>query len=333
MVGKGKACVTVLLVCGLLAGCAARAQVPEATAETATSETAEDFWHREAVSADAELFSRETAAAAETAATSETADDMVLTDQQRAALDEFCASQTGSFSVYLQDLTTGDTYIYGAEASYYMASLLKAPYALWLCQLDDEGSIDLSIDLPNFYYGALTGETMSAYNWSETVPARTALYAMIAESDNDAADLLSILWPGNYDTGFTAFLQQLNYTLPETCAMVSTGIEGYATVEDIGRTMEALYYYFAGDGENAEFLQSCFLAANHNILYLPDDVPVAKKYGSWDGAFHDAAIVYAPYPYILCCMTDQGNTEIDFPSAPVAAMQTLGQMALAFLDG
>lgn len=319
----------VLLVCGLLAGCAARAEEVESTApETAvaTAESAQTLWQEAAVAADGQLFSRENA-------TAETASIEVLTPERRAELDEFCAAQNGSFSVYLKDLTTGETYLYGGEASYYLASLLKAPYALWLCQLDDEGSIDLSIDLPNFYYGALSGETMSAYNWSETVPARTALYAMIAESDNDAADLLSTLWPGNFDTGFTAFLQQLGYTLPETCAMVSTGIEGYATVEDVGRTMEALYRYFEGDGENAAFLQSCFFAADHEALYLPEWVPAAKKYGSWDGAFHDAAIVYAPYPYILCCMTDQGNTEIDFPTAPVAAMQTLGKMVLSFLDG
>lgn len=316
----------VLLAAGLLAGCAAQAEEAEALPAETVAATSESAALLQEESGDTLTVSRENA-------TPETASGTILTAQRRAELDAFCAAQTGSFSVYLQDLSTGETYLYGAEASYYLASLLKAPYALCLCQLADEGTIDLSTELPNFYYGALTGETMSEYSLSQTVPARVALYAMIAESDNDAADLLSNLWPGNYDTGFTAFLQQLGYTMPETCAMVATGIEGYGTVEDVGRTMEALYQYFAGEGENAVFLQSCFLAADHQALYLPEGVPAAKKYGSWDGAFHDAAIVYAPYPYILCCMTDQGNTEIDFPTAPVAAMQTLGRMVLSFLDG
>lgn len=54
-----------------------------------------------------------------------------------AELDEFCAAQPGSFSVYLQDLTSGQEYTYKADTLYYPASTLKAPYALWLCQRDD----------------------------------------------------------------------------------------------------------------------------------------------------------------------------------------------------
>ena len=51
----------------------------------------------------------------------------------------------------------------------------------------------------------------------------------------------------------------------------------------------------------------------------------AKKYGSWDYAYHDTAIVYAAHPYILVCMTDQGDAAVDFPPAATAAMQELGK--------
>ena len=70
----------------------------------------------------------------------------------------------------------------------------------------------------------------------------------------------------------------------------------------------------------------CFLDAEHTALYVPDGVEAAKKYGSWDYAFHDFAIVYAERPYILCCMTDQGDQNVDFPPQVVSAMQQLGQL-------
>ena len=67
------------------------------------------------------------------------------------------------------------------------------------------------------------------------------------------------------------------------------------------------------------------LAADHEILYVPKGVAAAKKYGSWDYAYHDTAIVYAAHPYILVCMTDQGDAAVDFPPAATAAMQELGK--------
>ena len=63
---------------------------------------------------------------------------------------------------------------------------------------------------------------------------------------------------------------------------------------------------------------------------LPDGVPAAKKYGSWDYAYHDVAIVYAKHPYWIVCMTDQGDENVDFPEEPTQAMQTLGQLVYEY---
>lgn len=243
-----------------------------------------------------------------------------------AELDEFCAAQPGSFSVYLQDLTSGQEYTYKADTLYYPASTLKAPYALWLCQRDDAGEIDLDTPLPNQFVGRMQGTALEKYNDFSTIPARAAICAMIVNSDNNAATLLTTQWPAGEDSGFPQFLADLGFAAADTCTITpERHILGMASAADLGRAMEALFLYFDCGTDNAPFLKQCLLAADHEILYVPKGVAAAKKYGSWDYAYHDTAIVYAAHPYILVCMTDQGNAAVDFPPAATAAMQELGK--------
>lgn len=249
------------------------------------------------------------------------------------ALDQFCAGQPGSFSVYIEDLETGRVYTYGAEYEYYPASLLKAAYALWLCEWAEDGLLDLSGELVNPYVGQLAGSSLSDYDNAATIPLWTVLHAMIADSDNLAMRMLAGVWPALEETGFPAFLGEMGFHLAGSCQItMEDGIAGVMSVSDAGAMMEALYRYFETGTATALQLQQCFFDAGHDALYIPAGVNAAKKYGSWDYAFHDLAIVYAEHPYILCCMTDQGNAEVDFPAAPVAAMQALGQMVCEQLN-
>lgn len=249
-----------------------------------------------------------------------------------ARLDELCAAQPGGFSVYLKDLENGSVYLHAADTLYYPASTLKAPYALWLCRMADDGVLDLDEELPNQFAGMLAGTTLEAYDVSPTIPVRDLLHAMVTYSDNNAVTMLTSRWPA--EENFESFLAELGFSAPETCLITpDTGILGAISARDLGLAMEALYAYFETDSENAACLQQCFLAADHDILYVPEGVSAAKKYGSWDYAYHDAAIVYAAHPYLLVCMTDQGDEEVDFPAQPTAAMQTLGQIVYDWLNG
>jgi len=47
---------------------------------------------------------------------------------------------------------------------------------------------------------------------------------------------------------------------------------------------------------------------NSDVPIIMSDYYVAQKYGHWQGAFHDAAIVYAPSPYILVILTNLDQT-------------------------
>ena len=245
-----------------------------------------------------------------------------------AVLDAFCAQQPSGFSVYAQDLETGEIYTYNDEIEYYPASTLKAAYALWLCEQAEQGVLDMEGTVNNlFSFGRLEGGKLDAYDGCATIPAWDVMYAMITVSDNDAMDMLVSTWPGSEETGFCDFLSELGFHAPYSCTMtLEDGIQGIMNVQDAGLLMQALYDYFETGTGTALQLMDCFLDAEHTALYIPEGVEAAKKYGSWDYAFHDFTIVYAEHPYILCCMTDQGDQNVDFPPAVVEAMQELGQL-------
>ncbi|MDD4850309.1 MAG: class A beta-lactamase-related serine hydrolase, partial [Gemmiger sp.] len=266
-------------------------------------------------------------------ATGETAADWPAMGLTQTVLTQYCAQQPDSISVWAKDLTTGEVFTYDENTLYYGASTLKTPYALWLCQQADTGAISLDMPLPNTHYGRLADTPLATYNESETVPLAAAITAMIADSDNDATDLLMAALPGTADTGYQAFLQALGYTQPDSCHMtVASGIEGYLSAADAGATMQALWGYFATGTPGSDLLYAAFTQANHSILYQPEGVVAAKKYGSWDAAFHDEMIVYDDKPYILCCFTNWGDTEVDFPPEAVSRMQTLGQLVNSCLE-
>lgn len=234
------------------------------------------------------------------------ATDRPITTEEAAEMEALLDSMPGSISVWIQDIGSGLTYTYKPDNGFYCASTLKAPYALWLCQRDEEGLIDLD---------AAVG---SGSGWD-------LIYPLIAHSSNGAAHDLGAMWPGSLDTGFSDFLTELGFASPEGCEVVEEGIHGWVTGADGGRAMRALYDYFETGTENALELQEAFLAADHDLLYCP--APAAKKYGSWDQALHDMAIVYAERPYIISMFTDWGDQEVSFPEEGRERMQQVGQLA------
>ncbi len=229
-----------------------------------------------------------------------------IDDEPRRVLDEFLNAQPGSVSVWMQNLVTGASYSYNPSAGFYCASTLKAPYALWLCQRDDAGEIDLDADV-----GGATG-------WER-------IYAMLSKSSNGAAHALGAAYPGTAETGFSEFLRGLGFASPDGCDVVEEGIHGWVTAADGGKAMRAIYDYTQQDTESARALKAALLAADHELLWAP--APAAKKYGSWDQVLHDMAIVYADEPYILAVFTNWGSAEVDFPPEGVEMMQQLGHLA------
>ena len=213
----------------------------------------------------------------------------------RQALEDCLNEMPGSVSVLAVRPSDGLTFAREENRQYYAASLLKAPYALWLCRQAEAGDLDLNESLPG---------------WDT---ARQAIGAMITRSDNQAAVALFTRWPANADTGFSDFLAGLGVAEAQKPRALSpaTKITGTLSAADAVQILKALDEYFATGTALAGELKQAFLDADHN--YLVTDWPMAKKYGNWTGALHDIAIVYAPDPYYVAVLTDWGDPVREAP--------------------
>ena len=89
----------------------------------------------------------------------------------------------------------GLTVAWNEDEQYYAASLLKVPYALWLCRRAENGELDLEQPLGG---------------WDGT--AREALTAMIARSDNQATAALYTRWPADGESGLYCFSGRTGYS-------------------------------------------------------------------------------------------------------------------------
>lgn len=153
---------------------------------------------------------------------------------------------------------------------------------------------------------------------------------MIYASDNKATSILQRTWPVTYrksDDDFNKFLHNILEWEENSCGEVDRDTtNGWLTVTDAAKTLTYLYNYFESNSLNGQRLKDSYTQAVHNYLWFPEDVEVAKKYGSWTDAFHDIAIVYADHPYLIACMTDAGEVA-HFRTDAVNYMQELGKLA------
>ena len=74
-------------------------------------------------------------------------------------------------------------------------------------------------ELPNQFRGRLSDTALQAYNDAETIPAKAAMRAMIAHSDNNAVTLLTTHWPANESSGFQQFLAITALPMPQPAAL------------------------------------------------------------------------------------------------------------------
>lgn len=259
--------------------------------------------------------------------------DNIFSDSEVETLVNLIESQDFESQVWIQDLETDDVFVYNPTESYYQAQIIKSPYSIWICRNADKGLIDLQNQIENHYDLCSDSKWIANYKDDDTIDPWVCIDAMIYASDNKSTAILQRTWPVTYrnsDDDFNKFLHNTLLWEDSSCGEVDRDItNGYLTVTDAAKTLSYLYNYFKSDSLNGQRLKDSYTQAVHNYLWFPEDVEVAKKYGSWTDAFHDIAIVYADHPYLIACMTDAGEIG-HFRTDAVNYMQELGKFAYDF---
>ena len=209
------------------------------------------------------------------------------------------------------DLASGKTLACQPDTALYIASAIKAPYALYVCRQLDAGNVfeDEAVEYQEKFYDEGSGNIKSAQPGT-MYRLDYLLQESILHSDNIAYRLL-VNRCGKED--FNAMLDSLGIT--EGMHFTATNIWPKATPRELALCWNEIYNYIQSDAPHSALLaqiltnSSAYSPIRKAFVYQRT---VAAKYG-WDQtSYVDAGIVYSAEgqpQYLLALLTENGELE------------------------
>lgn len=224
-----------------------------------------------------------------------------------AQLDAALQPYSGRVSVGYYGLDSGAEYTYNPGQRYNAASLMKAPFCMYILQQASEGNCDLDkpLQYTEKFVSKGTGR-LKNLPVGEWYSIRTLVEYAIRYSDNAALRMLR----NEFGTaGFTAYAGQLGIPKPEVIQLITNST---ITVEEALIYMKAIRQ-FIQNNPNGVLLRQYMTTTTNPMIVSSQNYPVVRKYGWANQSFHDMAIIEAPQPYVLVILTDhEDGTGADF---------------------
>ena len=221
-------------------------------------------------------------------------------------------NQSFCCAMYYRDLKTGLTVSYNADRLFGAASLMKAPYLLYILEMVDNGELSLDQELTYKSKIHKYGGTGSIKNMPDgtKLKLREVIEHICIESDNTGFCMLYNLTDGLLGLVDFHFRAQRDYKAP----FISNTYGSVLNAGGVGRMFEEIYKRAEAGNENFIWFVELLKKANANKFIrggLPTDengeciYEVAHKYGEDIKSLNDAAIVYCgDRPYVLVILTD-----------------------------
>lgn len=221
-------------------------------------------------------------------------------------------NQSFCCAMYYCDLETGFTISYNAERLFGAASLMKAPYLLYILEMVDNGELSLDQELTYKEKIHKYGGTGSIKNMPDgtKLTLREVIEHICIESDNTGFCMLYNLTDGLLGLVDFHFRAMRDYNAP----YISNTYGSVLNAGGVGRMFEEIYRRAEAGNENFIWFIELLKNANVNKFVkggLPTDengeclYEVAHKYGEDIKSLNDAAIVfYEDRPYVLVILTD-----------------------------
>lgn len=187
------------------------------------------------------------------------------------------------------DIITGHTMAYQSDKSFYLASAIKAPYALYAFRRMDAG--ELYFDTPLVYtenfYDDGTGDIKF------TVPGTSYTLGYLIQESLHCSDNIAYrmaVYAAGKD-GFNAMMDEYGI---EGCHFTETNIWPSATPREMALLWSAILDYTESDAPHAKNLKDDLLGTRYSPLRstLNFKRTVADKHGWQDSSFNECAIVY-----------------------------------------
>jgi len=193
----------------------------------------------------------------------------------------------GNFSLCYRNTVTGETYRFNEDAMMMAASTYKLPLNMYYYELEAAGELAKDAYIP------LAGTTLDRCHEMS-----------LLHSDNDTA--MGLLYNlGNFRTYKDCMRKYFTVTDQKLSPMYYMD-NYYCTA----MMMDALEYLYSHEAEFSELLGYLKDARPGEYFkrYITD-IPVAHKYGSFEGAENDVGIIYAKDTFLLAVYT-QGVGEV-----------------------
>lgn len=203
-------------------------------------------------------------------------------------------------SVYFKDIDSGLTYTYNAERTYFVASLNKAPYGMYLYHLVEIGqaSLDETFYVTNEMVNRVlenSGKIKEMDDLPKNLTLQELLMYLLRYSDTAALKILMTRYGAE---GYKEYMEAQQVPT-ENMRNISNG---RITAAEAGATLDAMYDFMQTPVYGEMLRQDL---ANTNYRMIRTENPYAGKYGWDENAYHDMAVVYAPHPYTLAILTDK----------------------------
>ena len=227
--------------------------------------------------------------------------------EELAALHDLITQYSPGVSVFYKDLTDGEEYYYNPDEKYFIASLIKAPYAVYVykCLLNGEGDLNEIYTYIESDYRTGTGKIKTMEFGTQFTLAELISYA-IRDSDNVAMDKIRKAYPVS---GFTEYAAEIG--LPHI-GDIRSAVNGRICARCAAVYVEAIYNFIEEENLYSETLKDHMLHTINRMIYA--NYPFARKYGWAADSFHDMGIVYNENrPYLITILSDRGDEKGDFP--------------------
>jgi len=213
------------------------------------------------------------------------------------SLDALITRHGSDLSVFYKNIETGFTYTHNASRIFFGASLTKANHALYVYTLAERGIIDLD-SIHTFATSDRRGGTGRIQHMpiGTQFTTRELLYHSIVYSCNVAFGMLA-RYAADAELSYHYFALELGarYFRGNVASHLN------ANARDTALWMYAIYNYLESESQFGHYFREDLTSTPGFIMA---DHPMARKYGWAVASFHDAAIVYAPSPYILVLMSN-----------------------------
>ncbi len=241
------------------------------------------------------------------------------TAAQEAELNNMISGFGGQCAVVYQDLKSGYTYTYNADTAFFAASIVKAPYCMYLLDLASQGKCNLNDTIA--YTADIradgTGKVKDS-PYGTTFTVQQLIEYAIRYSDNAALRMLRSKYPAD---GFRDYAKNIGI---QNVAALSNITGANINARDSAVFMQAIYTFIETNQTYGPLLRQ-YMTTTRNPMFT-SSYDLIRKYGWSDKSFHDTAIIDAPNPYILVFLTDhEDGTKEDF-----AMFRTLSKKVEAY---